>query len=41
VDGFDEFTAYWMLFENYHCVMPVRNFRGEGIDTNHITVRSF
>jgi hypothetical protein len=41
VDGYDEFTAYWMLFENYHCVMPVRNFRAEGVDTNHITVRSF
>lgn len=41
VDGYDEYTAFWALFENYHNVTPPRNFRGEGIDTNHITVRSF
>ncbi len=41
VDGFDEFTSYWHLFENYHCLMPIRNFRGEGITVNQILVRSF
>jgi hypothetical protein len=41
VDGFDEFTAYWHLFEEYHNLEPVRNFRLEGITVNQIPVKSF
>lgn len=41
VDGYDEFTAYWMLFENYHNVYPARNFRMEGITTTQITAHAF
>jgi hypothetical protein len=41
VDGFDEFTAYWMLFENYHNLYPARNFIGTGITTTQVTAHSY
>ncbi len=41
VNGFDEYTAFYRIFENYHCHMPARNFRMEGITVNQIAVRSF
>lgn len=41
VDGYDEYTAFWKLFENPHCLQPVRNFRAEGITVNQLIVRSF
>jgi hypothetical protein len=41
VDGFDEYTAFYRIFENYHCHRPARNFRMEGITVNQIAVRSF
>lgn len=40
-NGFDEYTAFYRIFENYHCHMPARNFRMEGITVNQIAVRSF
>jgi hypothetical protein len=39
--GYDEYTAFYRIFENYHCHMPARNFRMEGITVNQIAVRSF
>jgi hypothetical protein len=39
-NGYDEYTAFYRIFENYHC-HPVRNFRMEGITVNQIAVRSF
>jgi hypothetical protein len=41
VPGYDEYTAFYRIFENFHCHMPVRNFRMEGITVNQIAVRSF
>jgi hypothetical protein len=41
VPGFDEYTAFYRLYENYHCHMPARNFRMEGITVNQIAVRAF
>lgn len=41
VNGFDEYTAFYRIFENYHCHYPARNFRMEGITVNQIAVRSF
>jgi hypothetical protein len=41
MNGFDEYTAFYRIFENYHCHMPARNFRMEGITVNQIAVRSF
>jgi hypothetical protein len=41
VPGYDEYTAFYRIFENYHCHMPARNFRMEGITVNQIAVRSF
>jgi hypothetical protein len=41
VDGYDEYTAFWKLFENPHCLQPARNFRAEGITVNQLIVRSY
>lgn len=41
VPGYDEYTAFFRIFENYHCHMPARNFRMEGITTTQMAVRSF
>lgn len=41
VHGYDEYTAFYRVFENYHCLTPARNFRMEGITVNQIAVRSF
>lgn len=41
VSGFDEYTAFYRIFENYHCHYPARNFRMEGITVNQIVARSF
>lgn len=32
VDGYDQWTAFFYLMENFHCQTPARNFRMEGID---------
>lgn len=40
VPEYDKFTAYWHLFENYHCMQPARNFRAEGITTTELAVRT-
>jgi hypothetical protein len=41
VTGYDEYTAFYRIFENYHCHFPARNFRMEGITVNQIAARSF
>lgn len=41
VDGFDAYTAFFRIFENFHCLVPARNFRAEGISTNQLLVSSF
>jgi hypothetical protein len=41
VQGYDEWTAFYRIYENYHCHRPKRNFRMEGITVNQIAVRSF
>ena len=41
VGGFDEYTAFYRIFENYHCHKSARNFRMEGITVNQILIRSF
>ena len=35
VPGFDEYTAFYKIFENAHCHQPGRNFRMEGITSQH------
>lgn len=41
VQGYDEYTAFYKIFENYHCNAPARNFRMEGITVNQLSVRAF
>jgi hypothetical protein len=41
VPGFDEYTAFYKIFENYHCHQPARNFRMEGITCNQLIVHAF
>lgn len=41
VAGFDQYTAFYYLLENYHCNFPNRNFRMEGITVNQLVVHSF
>lgn len=36
VNEFDQYTAYFYIFDNFHCQMPNRNFRMEGIDVNQL-----
>jgi hypothetical protein len=41
VSGYDVWTAFYLLLENYHCHYPNRNFRMDGITVNQIVVRSY
>jgi hypothetical protein len=41
VTGFDQYTAFYYLLENYHCQFPARNFRMEGITTNQLIVHAY
>ncbi len=41
VQGFDQFTAYFYLLENFHCQRPNCNWRMEGIDVDQLVVHSF
>lgn len=41
VSGYDVWTAFFLILENYHCHYPGRNFRMDGITVNQIVVRSF
>ena len=41
VSGYDVWTAFFLMLENYHCHYPNRNFRMEGITVNQIVVRPF
>lgn len=40
VSGFDQFTAYFYILDNFHCQSPNRNFRMEGIDVNQLVVHA-
>lgn len=41
VSGFDQWTAFFKIIDNFHCQSPNKNFRGEGIDVNQLVVHSF
>lgn len=41
VSGYDQYTAFYYLLENYHCHFPNRNFRMEGITVNQLVVHAF
>jgi len=41
VDGFDAYTAFYYLLENYHNMFPARSFRLEGITVTQLVVHSF
>lgn len=36
VPEYDEYTAFFSIFDNFHCQTPNRNFRMEGIDVNQL-----
>lgn len=36
----DSYTAFYLILENYHCHMPARNFRMEGITVNQLVVHA-
>lgn len=40
VDGYDEYMAFYYLWENYHCFVPPRNWRMEGIQTRQLLVHA-
>jgi hypothetical protein len=40
VDGYDEYMAFYYLFENYHCFVPPRNWRMEGVTTRQLLVHA-
>jgi hypothetical protein len=40
IAGFDQYLAFYKLFENYHCQQPNRNFRMEGITVNQLVVHA-
>ena len=41
VSGFDQWTAFFYIMDNFHCQRPNANFRAEGIDVNQLVVHSF
>src|SRR5262245_16067703 len=41
VSGYDQYTAFYYLMENYHCNFSNRNFRMEGISVNQLVVHSY
>ena len=40
VQEYDEYTAFFSIFDNFHCQQPNRNFRMEGIDVNQLIAHS-
>jgi hypothetical protein len=36
VNEYDMYTAFFSIFDNFHCQQPNRNFRMEGIDVNQL-----
>lgn len=41
VDGYAEYTAFWHLFQNMHCLAPSKNFRLEGVTTTGVVAKPF
>lgn len=40
VSGFDQYTAFFFIMDNFHCQSPNRNFRMEGIDVNQLVAHA-
>jgi hypothetical protein len=40
VPEYDQYTAFFYIFDNFHCQNPNRNFRMEGIDVNQLLVHA-
>jgi hypothetical protein len=40
VEGYDQYTAYFYIYDNFHCQRPNQNFRMEGITVNQILVHA-
>jgi hypothetical protein len=36
VNEFDQYTAFFYIYDNFHCQTPNKNFRMEGIDVNQL-----
>lgn len=41
VPGFDQWTAFFLMMDNWHCQQPNKNLRMEGIDVNQIAAHAF
>ncbi len=41
VDGFDQYTAFFYIMDNWHCQRSNRQWRMEGIDVNQIVAHSY
>ena len=41
VAGFDQWTAFFYMMDNWHCQSSNKNFRMEGIDVNQIAAHAF
>jgi hypothetical protein len=41
VPEYDEWTAFYYIYDNFHCQQPNANFRMEGITVNQIVVHTF
>jgi hypothetical protein len=40
VNEYDQYTAFFYIYDNFHCQTPNKNFRLEGIDVNQLVVHS-
>ncbi len=40
VPEYDQYTAFFSIFDNFHCQQPNRNFRMEGVDVNQLVVHA-
>jgi len=40
VNDYDQYTAFFYIYDNFHCQQPNRNFRMEGIDVNQLIVHA-
>lgn len=41
VPEFDEYTAFFYIYDNFHCQQPNANFRMEGITVNQVVIHTF
>lgn len=40
VNEYDQYTAFFYIFDNVHCQSPNKNFRMEGLDVNQLVVHA-